>query len=281
MKWWFILGIAVYLIKAPVVWAQVNINEFEVDPNPEWVEFYNPEGDADVLKSYWLDDDLDFENDSGSSSKKSLAGLNTADPMYPYLEFNSFLNNSGDYVVLFDAAGNLVDHYQYTQNPGTGISMGRSPDGEGEFTVLATATKGSANSAAKPSVSPTPSPTASPEPELTPVSTPTSVVTTTKAAALPTRSPAILAAKTEATGTAVKVSEINLATTTASGEVMSTPEATIASRSKLPWGIMLILGGATLGGMGLLPVIRKWYHKNLWSKTGSSIGGDRSSFGQE
>ena len=145
--------------------GDVVINEFVAHPstgNKEWVEFANP--NSLDLTSYYLDDDTDFENDTGSSAKKSLSTLETSNPNYPYLEFASFLNNTGDYVVLFSPDGTLLDQYQYTNDPGTDAVIGRSPDGVGDFVTLAVPTKGSANAEPLPSPSPTPTPDPSPSP---------------------------------------------------------------------------------------------------------------------
>ena len=161
----FIITSTIFLFSPRIILAQVVINEFLVNPNPEWVEFYNASESAEFLKNYWLDDDRDFNDDTGSSPKKSLANLNIDNPTYPYLEFNSFLNNTGDYVVLFDSEGNEIDYYQYKASPGEGVSIGRSPDASGDFVVLENSTRGGANS--------NPIPTATPTPTLTPTSTPT------------------------------------------------------------------------------------------------------------
>src|SRR3989344_9121617 len=108
----------------------VVINEFLPSPssgNSEWVEFFNNDIPNDTLKTYWVDDDIDFGAETGSA-KLQLSGLNTDNPSYPYIELATFLNNTGDFVVLFDASGNVVDQYQYTSNPGTDVSIGRDPD---------------------------------------------------------------------------------------------------------------------------------------------------------
>lgn len=161
-----VLFILLFIFFPKQIHAQVVINEFVVDGSPEWVEFYNASSSAEFLKSYWLDDDTDFTTDTGSSTKKVLTDLVTTNTTYPFIEMNSFLNNSAnsagewDHVVLFDSSGAIVDQYQYTSNPGDGISIGRSPDRTGGFSILQTATKGSTNS-----IPQTPSPTPSPTPE--------------------------------------------------------------------------------------------------------------------
>lgn len=123
------------------------INEFLAHPsstNNEWVEFYNPSG-LD-LTAYWLDDDTNFIDDTNSSAKKLLSSINTSNPQHPFLEYSSsFLNNGGDFVVLFAPDSTIVDQYQYNADPGLDISIGRSPDGIGSFQNCAVSTKGLAN----------------------------------------------------------------------------------------------------------------------------------------
>lgn len=164
------------------IYAQVVINEFVPDGSPEWIEFYNASASADYMKSYYIDDDTDFLSDSGSSQKKLLTSLNTFNPTFPYIETSSFLNNSGDWVVLFDQNGAILDKYQFNSDPGKDVSIGRYPDNNGNFSTLAYSTKADANSAPptpvptetpKPSPSPTPSPSPSPTPSPTPTKTPT------------------------------------------------------------------------------------------------------------
>ena len=274
------MGLMLGLVLAAPVQAVV-INEFVVDPNPEWVEFYNPDLDIETLKSYWLDDDIDFNSDSGSSSKKSLSGLVSLDLIYPYLEFSSFLNNAGDYVVLFDASGNLINQYQYTENPGAVVSLGRSPDGTGCFTVLTTNTKGSANSQPLPSPTPTPTvaPTASPTPMPTPTSTPTpstpKASVGTAATSKPTAAAQVLAAKTEIEpDSEVTVAAEIQATATPS----ATPQPEIKQQGKWAW--LMMVGGGGLAITALFPFLRKWYHDHSWLKTVLK-GGGQSSFGQD
>lgn len=141
----------------PLVHADstLKINEFSAHPssgNKEWVEFYNP-GNVD-LATYYLDDDTDFNSDSGTSAKKSLAGYNNTSPEYPFLEFSSYFNNSGDWVVLFDQNGAIIDQFQYTQDPGTDVTIGRSPNDFGNFYNLDSSSKGASNGS--PQASPTP-----------------------------------------------------------------------------------------------------------------------------
>lgn len=130
----------------PTLTQQVVINEFLPDPTSpatEWVEFYNPS--LLDLSSYYIDDDLSFEDDTGSSSKKSLATVNIDDQVYPYIDLSTAIfNNSGDFVVLFDNQGAVVDQYQYTSSVGKDKSIGRSPDGGG-WVLCLTSSKGLSN----------------------------------------------------------------------------------------------------------------------------------------
>lgn len=122
------------------------INEFMASPstqNSEWVEFYNPS--LFNIASYFLDDDANFADDTGSSPIKSLVSINNADPQHPYLEYSGgYLNNGGDSVVLFAPDGSIVDQHTYG-SIGADISIGRSPDGIGNFQNCAVSTKGILN----------------------------------------------------------------------------------------------------------------------------------------
>lgn len=268
----YIFGFIIFLFTfANHVSAQVVINEFVPDASPEWVEFYNASASAEYLKSYWLDDDVDFESDSGSSVKKLLAGLNIDDIQHPYFEMTSFLNNGGDSVVLFDPSGAVIDQFQYSASPGDGVSVGRSPDGSGSLVVLAAVTKGSANSGPQPTPVPTSSPTIAPSRTATP--TPT-LSPTPQPAATTTPKPAttIIPAKTS---TAKPLSSSPSSSPTAGDLVLgikndsdkTTAAASPSSHSgifaKIPLaGIILTLGGLfCLGfaGLFLFKEIRKGY----------------------
>ena len=169
------------------------INEFVPDSTQEWIEFFNSSASADYIKAYYIDDDTDFLSDSGSSSKKLLTNLNTGNPAFPTVDTSSFLNNSGDWVVLFDQDGVLIDQYQFASGPGRDIPIGRYPDLTGAFSVLAYSTKADANSA-PPTPVPTPAPiptsvpTSAPAPTKTPTPTPTPTRTPVPSLS-PTKSP--------------------------------------------------------------------------------------------
>lgn len=162
--------VALFFSYTSFVEAQVSINEFSPNSSPEWIEFYNASESAEYIRDYYVDDDTSFIEDSGSSGKKTLSGLVTANVTYPHIELNSFLNNSGDFVVLFDPQGIIVDQYQYSDDPGDGVTIGRSPDKTGNFFTLTASTKSGPN--AQPVPPPSPTPSSAPSPHLEPTLTP-------------------------------------------------------------------------------------------------------------
>lgn len=256
--------------------AQVVINEFLVGPNPEWVELYNDNVNADYLKSYWIDDDTNFNDDSGNSSKKSLSSINTSNATYPYVEFNSFLNNDGDYVALFDDSGNLIDSYQYTENPGSGSAIGRSPNQNGSFHLLMSATKGYENTAPKPTLTPVPTPTNSPTPTPEPTSTNTPTPRATKT---PTPKPSVKSAKTttkptkeigsENNGTDVEKSRAELS---AANEKESDDDNDDSEKSLSVLPIILIVVGAVVVGVSIFLMVKKY--KNGYNLKGEDENTD-------
>lgn len=162
--------------------TEVFINEFNPTSNPEWVEFYNP--NSLNLQTYFIDDDLDFDKDDKNSSKKELTDLVIDNPLYPFIKLNNFLNNDGDYVVLFNNERSVIDSYQFTSNPGDKV-IGRIVDGTGNFELLSSSTKGSSNSII--ALSPTPTPPAVPTP--TQIIPPTPTPTNPAATLTPTPTP--------------------------------------------------------------------------------------------
>lgn len=161
-----------FFVSSSNAFARVVINEFMVNSDPEWVEFYNSSGSAEYLKNYWIDDDKDFGNDIGNSDKEKLINLNVSNSTYPYIELSTFLNNDKDDVVLFDVNGKIVDSYVYRSKIDSGVSFGRHPDNTGSVSELESATKGGANSDPKPDPTSTPEPTSKPTATPKPTSTP-------------------------------------------------------------------------------------------------------------
>ncbi|MCX7928204.1 MAG: signal peptidase I [Patescibacteria group bacterium] len=130
----------------PTISPMVKLNEAAPATNPEWVEIYNTYPTADFLKNYWLDDDTSFTSDSGNSPKVLMSSLDTSNTLFPTIDLtNPIFNNTGDFIVIFDNLGNLVDSVNYTSNFGT-KSIGREIDGTGIWKFpCANSTKGASN----------------------------------------------------------------------------------------------------------------------------------------
>jgi hypothetical protein len=161
-----LIGSIGFLLFAPIVRAQVVINEFQPKPNPEWIEFYNVTNEDINLGDYFFDDDTDFNLDNSNSSKFALRGI-LAPKSLCYWEVNSFLNDGGDSPTLFTANGDIIDTYTYTSSS-TGLTYSRIPDGEA-WQINSTSTKSEvacinlptpiSTPTSLPTLSPSPSPT--------------------------------------------------------------------------------------------------------------------------
>jgi hypothetical protein len=168
-----------FILASPIYASTVVINEFMPHPSSgnDWVELYNTTSSDVDLTGWSL-----FDN---TSSMKSLSGTITAGGFITF-EVSSRLNNSGDSVILQDSTSNTIDSYDYTSDPGTDLTYGRSPDGS-SWTTLSSATKGTAN----PTPTPTPSSTATPTPSPSTAATSTPTPTPSPSAiATPTATPA-------------------------------------------------------------------------------------------
>jgi hypothetical protein len=152
--------VAILFAFPQILFAQTSpvINEFSVHPssgNKEWVELYV--FDKTDLKTYWIDDDASFLDDSGTGTKKRLSEITPGHDEHLFsIEISSLFNNDGDVVALFDTDGKLLDQITYTSDPGVDMTIGRTPDGTGSFQFLEKATKGENNSPPLPSDTTTP-----------------------------------------------------------------------------------------------------------------------------
>lgn len=263
----FILVVFVLLfIFASKVNAGVVINEFVADANPEWIEFKNSSESAEYLKNYFVDDDLTFSGGvEAGSNIKPLIALNTTSVLYPYLDISGyFLNNDKDFVVLFDSFGNIVDQYEYISKPGDGVSIGRSPDGSGDFYKLSSTTKGASNS--NPIATSTPIATPTVKSIATPQSTATSTPTQTLTPA-PTKT-ATPTPKITATVKPVKTATVLSTASEISAEVLGiraemnkTPESTSSgenAESGLPvLALFFIVSGGLFIGGAIFTLLKK------------------------
>jgi hypothetical protein len=257
------------------------VNEISVHPSDgekEWVEFYNPSGID--LKTYWIDDDTDFASDSGGSAKKQMDTVfkGADDKHFVFDMPSAMFNNSGDVVVLFDNTGQIVDQFQYNEDPGIDRTFGRSPEGTGSFQMLANATKGSTNSGPLPTVTPTPLPTEKPTAEPTITRTPTQP----KAKPTPTDIPITASSIQSTLGTKTTLESSKLKSKTAtngayptsilgistkSAEKTPTPKPTKevlvkGSKNSPISGIFMCIGGVFVLACGILIYLKR---RNLGS----------------
>ncbi len=267
--------------------GQPVINEVLVHPSSgkkEWVELYVPDGAS--VNDYWIDDDADFINDSGSSVKKQITSVTQgSDSNHVVFELSSSMfNNDGDTVALFSPDGTLLDQYTYTKDPGVDVSIGRTPDETGNFQILSSVTEGSPNSSPQPTNTPTPSPTEkpapTPKPTVTPkpTATPTPIKTKSTSSSLTTSTtsigtntiladditstiknqsvPPIKTSSTSADPTSV----LGMSTKSAEKKVQKQPQKKVLVNgvaSSLPQVIVIILGGAAFIACGIVIYFKK------------------------
>ena len=125
------------------------INEFLPDPDvlysEEWIELYNPSGEAVDLEGYILDD---ITTGGGSPYTIPAGSIIAAGG---FLVFNQStvifqLNNDGDTVNLIKPDGTTVqDSYTYGSSSND-VSHGRETDGGSTWTTFTTPTPGASNS---------------------------------------------------------------------------------------------------------------------------------------
>ncbi|MDO8593132.1 MAG: lamin tail domain-containing protein [bacterium] len=140
---------------AKINFGEVVINELVSDPadnEVEWLELYNKSGQNIDLAGWWIED--------GSKAKTNLSG--SLDKYKVIEKPNGNLNNDGDLVVLYDAAGRIIDQIAYGNWPDGNLddnapsahdpdSVVRKFDGyntfnnANDFAVTIKPTKGAAN----------------------------------------------------------------------------------------------------------------------------------------
>lgn len=173
--------------------AKIVINEISPASDPEWVELYSDSNDSLAQCTLYLHDGDD------TKQKVDFVEELNIDKFFvvkkgQYNWSSNWLNNGGDTVRINCPEGE--DSYSYE---GAGKdTLGRSPDGSGNFFVLTSPSEGSSNS--PPTPPPTPKQTATPS--STPTSKPTPEKTTT-----PTNSPSLAP-------TVLKIADTKKATST-------------------------------------------------------------------
>jgi hypothetical protein len=145
------------------IFAKVTINEFSSGTNNDWVELYNtPDATESAnLAEYVLKDSLD------SNIGGELSG-NLPAAQWQVIDVGSRLNKDGDTVRLFknNDLNTSIDSISYGVEGSICAaseteSIGRLPDGSGNFVRFSAQTKQLANSSSQ-SICPTPTPTSTP-----------------------------------------------------------------------------------------------------------------------
>ncbi len=190
IKYLFVLML-VFLIFPGTIKAQIVINE--VFPNPagdeggaEWVELYNLDANPASLSGCIL-----HLHESDNNQRVVFSDDDFVEKFKVVSWDDSWLNNSRDKVRLVcasfhDETAYGVANGAIVTSPKEDLSIGKSPDGTGEFYVLSSVTLGNPNSlppssTPAPTYSPSPQPTSSPTPTLIPTPTfiPTKISTPT------------------------------------------------------------------------------------------------------
>lgn len=144
----------------------VVINEFLPNPTSgdDWVELYNPTNN-DINISGWV------LRDTAASVMKTIPASTIILSKKFRLEYvGTRLNIDSDTIYLrtSDSSNENVDSKSYSTNPGTGVSVGRSPDGEDNWVMFNIPTPGSSNNPESPiptqTAFPTDTPTSIPTP---------------------------------------------------------------------------------------------------------------------
>lgn len=153
----FIFIILLFLVVAPLVQAQISINE--VFPAPEqgseWVELYNTSNQEINLSNWLLEDQL-----SSPSIIAQIENQTLSPQSFLVIELLSAkLNNSADGVTLKNSLGEIIDQMSYEKSE-SGLSWTKNNAGVFELTPP---TKNIAN------IFPSPSPTLNPTPNALPL----------------------------------------------------------------------------------------------------------------
>lgn len=195
------ISLAFLPVKVYAVTDHVVINEFLPNPSSgeDWVELYNPTGDGIDISGWVL-------RDTAASVMKTIPSSTIISSHGFHLEYvDSRLNMDSDTIYLRTSASSSenIDSKSYSTNPGTGVSIGRSPDGEDNWVTFNTPTPDSSNNPATSTPTPTPTSTSisTPTPSLEPTENPTPTPTieptlspspTATITSTPTPSPTIL-----------------------------------------------------------------------------------------
>lgn len=100
-------------IDTSTIWAQIKINEFVSDPESgnEWVELFNPSTSSLDLAGGWICDSRGIT--STYMCKSATGTISAGGWLYVDLLTASYLNNTGDYVILKNSSGEIIDRIDY------------------------------------------------------------------------------------------------------------------------------------------------------------------------
>ena len=133
----YILFSILSLFLVPSVFADVRINEFLIEPEPQTIELINTGSESADISGWYIDD-------SGGTTYFTIPDNTLIFPNYcAVFSANLNLNKvSSDTIQLFDKTAPptspsaiLIDSYSYNKSPGLGISFLRLPDGFGEYST--------------------------------------------------------------------------------------------------------------------------------------------------
>lgn len=131
----------------------------------DWIELYNNEA-VEVDISGWK-----IEDSTGEVKTLSEGTKFASDSSFLQVLISNRLNKDGDNIKLKDKNNAIADEKSYNQDQGTDKSLGRSPDGSGNWGILMTSSPNAQNSSLVPTS--TPNPTLTPVPTSVPTSSPT------------------------------------------------------------------------------------------------------------
>jgi len=276
-KAFFFIVLFLFYVPLSFVRASVVINEVSPASDPEWIELYSTDSSSVSLDGCKLQMGSVSQSVSFSSSDVLTDQVRfkvIKKGVYPGWSSN-WLNNSGDTINFMCPSNNDSIAYGNASGAIIGIptssqTIGRSPDGNSNFTILATVTEGSANPTPTPTPTPTLTPTPSPTDSPTPTSTPTKTPTPTKSptptnTSTPTNTPIPSPTKTPTLTPSPSPTRESIP----SGEVLSSsdsarPTASASSGEKRSSGVQpIIISLSFIGiGLGLLSLLFVWQKRN-------------------
>jgi hypothetical protein len=156
--------------------AAVVINEIfpkTNDVTQEWIELYNTGTETVSLDRWKIENNFGDQRSFTLNASVTIAGqsfLTLSQSQYGFT-----LNKEGDTVRLFDSSNSQVDNQNYQGILGYNVSVGRSTDGAGSWTICTVPTQNQPNKCPPPTPTPTALPT--PIPSNTPIPLPTQTPT--------------------------------------------------------------------------------------------------------